>query len=56
MFELHEVVIFVVWSVCIWSMGWYAGYDKRSREVRKKRLETAVKPSGVYLEDAWEEG
>ncbi len=43
MFELHETVIFVVWSVVVWGMGWYAHKGKCEREKRAEELRLAIK-------------
>ena len=47
MFELHEVVIFVVWSVVVWGMGWYAHKGKCEREKRAEELRLAVSRPNV---------
>ena len=42
MFELYEVVIFVVWSVVVWGLGWYAHKGKCEREKRDEDLRIAI--------------
>ena len=37
-------------------IGWNRHKEECAKEKRREAILTAIKPSGVYLEDGWEEG
>lgn len=69
---MYELLLSIIFGASMWAMGFYAGYARKCRDIKREELRTAIKPSGEYktqegvkytvldepvmLEDMWLDG
>lgn len=36
--SLYDIVLFLMWTLAWWGMGYYAGYNKKCREISAEKV------------------